>query len=98
MLDTVHTFTRANSIVGANIQAFSALLAKGMNETYLCFFRETFGISAPLAGQWATFKENHGPDAWSVVNGKPLNIGDDGAIHMKSDSICSDKIRVPIFC
>ena len=49
-LDTVHTFTRANSIVGADIHAFSTLLAKGMNETYLWFIRETFGISAPLAG------------------------------------------------
>ena len=49
-LDTINTFTRANSVGGANIQAFSALLTKGVNETDLLFLRETFGISAPLTG------------------------------------------------
>jgi len=30
----------------------------------------------PDAGKGATFQENSGADAWSVVNGKPLDIED----------------------
>jgi hypothetical protein len=50
MIDAINVFTGANSVVGAHLQAFSALLAKRINETYLGFIRETFGIGAPLAG------------------------------------------------
>jgi hypothetical protein len=38
MIDAINVFTGTNSVVGAHLQAFSALLAKRINETYLGFF------------------------------------------------------------
>jgi hypothetical protein len=50
MINAKNVFTGTNSVVRAHIQAFSAFLAEGINETYLNSFGYTFGISAPLAG------------------------------------------------
>jgi hypothetical protein len=39
--------------------------------------RDAFGIVAPRAVQWASFKEYGRPDARAILGGQPLRMQDD---------------------
>ncbi len=50
IVDVMPVIRPANRIVRADLQAGSAMGAKGFDKTRLGFYRDALGIRAPLAG------------------------------------------------
>jgi hypothetical protein len=74
IIDAMHACSAANGAIGADFEAFAAILAKVFNKTDLGLSQKAFGIRAPLAGQRQPLKKttfespvHHGE--------KSLNIG-----------------------
>ncbi len=89
VLDAFPTYTAARTVVDlitmcveimgaiwADIDAFQAQLAFLREVLYLLLKAARLGVMAPMAVKVAPFQEDAGADAWSIVDGEPLDIED----------------------
>jgi hypothetical protein len=63
-------------IIGADFNTFQAQLAFLGKILHLLLWGTRLGIMAPMAVKVASFQENAGTDARSIVDGKALDIED----------------------